>query len=151
MISLQAQQILSGEAKSRVENAIRMAEMATSAEIRLFAEDRCSENVLDHAAYVFGKLKMHETKERNGILIYIAFRDRKLAVIGDAGINVHLHSAFWDDLVHQCLESFKQGNYVGGLELLIANIGNTVKKFFPRALDDVNELSDSIDFGGDKS
>jgi len=151
LISLRAQQILSGEAKSRVENAIRLAEMTTSAEIRLFAEDRCSENVLDHAAYVFGKLKMHETKERNGILIYIAFTDRKLAVIGDAGINAHLHPSFWADLVKECLESFKNGNYTDGLELLIASIGNTVKKFFPRKLEDVNELSDSIDFGGERS
>jgi len=149
--SLQAKQILAGTVKDRVENAIRKAEKSTSAEIRLFAEDRCKEDVLDHAAFVFGELKMHETKDRNGILIYIAFTDKKLAVIGDRGINMHVEPIFWNELVLQCLQSFKQGDYAGGLETLILSIGNTVKIFFPRQINDVNELSDAIDFGGEKA
>ncbi|MFM7105935.1 MAG: TPM domain-containing protein, partial [Flavobacteriales bacterium] len=106
---------------------------------------------LDHAAFVFGHLKMHETKDRNGILIYIAFTDKKLAVIGDAGINAHVEPIFWNELVLQCLDSFKQGDFSGGLEALINSIGSTLKLFFPRQNDDVNELSDAIDFGGEKS
>lgn len=147
---MHARQILEGTAKKRVENAIRKAELTTSAEIRLFAEDRCKEDVLDHAAFVFGELKMHETKDRNGILIYIAFSDRKLAVIGDVGIHVHVEPTFWNELVTQCLESFKRGNYTDGLESLIDKIGSTLKTFFPRDHNDVNELSDTIDFGGEK-
>jgi uncharacterized membrane protein len=148
--TLHARQILEGTAKKRVENAIRKAELTTSAEIRLFAEDRCKEDVLDHAAFVFGELKMHETKDRNGILIYIAFMDKKLAVIGDVGIHVHVAPTFWNELVTQCLESFKRGNYTDGLESLIDKIGSTLKTFFPRDHNDVNELSDTIDFGGEK-
>ncbi|MFM7104270.1 MAG: TPM domain-containing protein [Flavobacteriales bacterium] len=151
MNTLQAKQILAGSVKDRVENAIRKAETSTSAEIRMFAENRCKEDVLDHAAFVFGELKMHETKDRNGILIYIAFTDKKLAVIGDRGINMHVEPIFWNKLVLQCLESFKQGDYAGGLETLILSIGNTVKIFFPRQINDVNELSDAIDFGGEKA
>ena len=151
MSTLQARQILTGKAKDSIENAIRNAELSTSAEIRLFAEDRCKEDVLDHAAFVFGQLKMHETKDRNGVLIYIAFIDKRLAVIGDAGINAHVEPIFWNNLVLQCLDSFKQGDFTGGIESLITSIGNTLKLFFPRQNDDVNELSDAIDFGGEKS
>lgn len=149
MNTLQARKILSGPIQVRVENAIKNAEKTTSAEIRLFAEDRCREEVLDHAAFIFGKLKMHETKDRNGILIYIAFADKKLAVIGDAGINAHVQPAFWDDLVKECLQSFKKGDYASGIESLVDSIGKTIQIFFPRHSDDVNELSDTIDFGGE--
>lgn len=133
MSTFQARRVLAGKAKDRIENAIRKAETSTSAEIRLFAEDRCKEDVLDHAAFVFGQLKMHETKDRNGILIYIAFTDKKLAVIGDAGINAHVEPIFWNELVLQCLDSFKQGDFSGGLEALINSIGSTLKLFFSSA------------------
>ena len=148
MNTLNAKQILAGPIKARVEDAIRKAEMNTSAEIRLFAEDRCKEDVLDHAAYVFGELKMHKTQQRNGILIYIAFADKKLAVLGDVGINIHVAATYWNQLVSTCLDSFKQGEYAAGLETLIEDIGNTLSNYFPRQTDDVNELSDTIDFGG---
>lgn len=150
MSTRKARQILAGATKDRVEAAIQRAELTTSAEIRLFAEDYCKEDVLDHAAFVFGELKMHETKDRNGILIYIAFTDRKLAVIGDAGIHAHLKPNYWNELVAQCLESFSSGDYAAGLEKLINDIGETLQVYFPRQHDDVNELSDTIDFGGEK-
>jgi uncharacterized membrane protein len=146
---ISARQILSGAAQERVENAIRNAEMLTSAEIRLFAEDNCREDVMDHAAFIFGELRMQHTKDRNGVLIYIAFADKKMAVIGDAGIHVHVHQSFWNQLVSDCLESFKLGEFVQGLETLIASVGKALNNYFPRKHDDVNELSDSIDFGGD--
>ena len=64
------------ENKLQIANAIRVAEMNTSGEIRLHIEKYCKGDVLDQAAYVFGKLEMHKTKLRNGVLFYLALDDR---------------------------------------------------------------------------
>ena len=53
--------------------------------------------MLDRAAWVFKKLGMHKTAERNGVLFYLAVDDRKFAIIGDAGINAKVPAGFWDD------------------------------------------------------
>ena len=75
----------------RIEHAIAQAELTTSAELRVHLEDNCKEDPLDRAAYLFEKLEMHKTALRNGVLIYVAFQDRKLAILGDAGIHHHVH------------------------------------------------------------
>jgi uncharacterized membrane protein len=60
----------------------------------LHVEKNCKAEVLDRAAYVFEKLKMHQTQLRNGVLFYLAIEDRKFAILGDAGINARVPSDF---------------------------------------------------------
>ena len=68
--------------------AIKEAEQNTSGEIKVHIEKKCKEEVLDHAAFIFDALEMQNTELRNGVLIYLAVEDRKLAILGDAGINL---------------------------------------------------------------
>ena len=68
-----------------IEDAIKEAEKATSGEIRLHVENHCSKNVLDRASEVFSLLEMHKTTERNGVLFYLALKDKQFAIIGDVG------------------------------------------------------------------
>ena len=77
--------------KQAMVDAVRQAERDTSGEIRVHIENRCPKPVLDRATDVFARLKMHKTALRNGVLVYIALRDRKLAIIGDAGINAEIY------------------------------------------------------------
>jgi uncharacterized membrane protein len=85
------------EEQAKVLSAVKEAEGETSGEIRVHIETRCSGDVLDRAAWVFGKLGMHKTALRNGVLFYLAVEDRKFAIIGDAGINAKVPIDFWDD------------------------------------------------------
>lgn len=76
------------EEKKQIVDAIRNAERRTSGEVRVFVESRCRYvDPLDRAAEIFFNLKMSETDDRNAVLLYIAMKDRQLAVFGDEGIH----------------------------------------------------------------
>src|SRR5688572_21217787 len=94
----------------KIGEAISDAELRTSGEIRLHIERYCKMDVLDRAADLFGFLKMHETAERNGVLFYIAWKDRKFAIIGDAGINAVVPPDFWDEIKADVISSLKNND-----------------------------------------
>lgn len=141
-----ARNFFTPEQKQQIVEAIREAEHATSGEIRVHLEEHCKGDVLDRAAYLFETLGMHQTAARNGVLIYLAVKDRKFAIIGDAGINAVVEEHFWEDVKHLMAEHFKRGEFVAGLTKAIGRTGNKLKKHFPFQANDVNELSDEISF-----
>ena len=129
-----------------VVDAIKTAETNTSGEIRVHLESICWGDAIERAKKVFTKLKMHETKEKNGILIYIATENHKMAVIGDAGIHAKLGAEYWDKIVQGLVSKFKEGHHGEGLAAAIVDCGDKLKQHFPYASDDKNELNDSISF-----
>ncbi|MBW8324514.1 MAG: TPM domain-containing protein [Prolixibacteraceae bacterium] len=143
---MSVENFFSKEEKKQITDAIAEAEKNTSGEIRLHMEGHCAIDVLDRAAYVFGKLKMHETAERNGVLFYLAVHDHKFAILGDAGINQVVPVNFWDEIKVTMLALFKQGKFADGLSQGILMAGEQLKANFPFRKEDVNELSDEISF-----
>ncbi|HVN57080.1 MAG TPA: TPM domain-containing protein [Bacteroidales bacterium] len=143
---MKASSFFSKEQQSKIVEAIKEAENESSGEVRVHIETRCHGDVLDRAAWIFGKLGMHKTKERNGVLFYLAVRDRKFAVIGDAGINAKVPEGFWDDVKELMAKRFAEGKFTEGLSEGIILAGDHLKKHFPHQKDDINELSDEISF-----
>ncbi len=90
---------------------------------------------------------MHQTKERNGVLFYLAVRNRKFAIIGDAGINAKVSEGFWDKIKGIMEDDFREKNFTEGLAKGILMAGNQLREQFPHLATDVNELSDEISFG----
>jgi len=144
---MRPENFLPEEDKLLITNAIKDAEINTSGEIRVHLETKCKEDVLDRAAYIFEKLKIHETKLRNGVLFYLAVEDRKFAILGDAGINQVTSDDFWDNIKAETLALFREGDFSKGLVRGIQMTGEALKSYFPYQRDDVNELSDEISFG----
>jgi len=134
------------EDQQRVIKAIEEAELKTSGEIRVHVESRCKEDILDHAAFIFEELKMNKTEERNGILFYIALKDHKFAVIGDAGINAKVGDHFWQEIRDEMIPFFKEGDLSGGLIKGIEEAGKQLQTHFPYQSNDKNELSNEISF-----
>jgi len=132
------------EDKAKIAEAIRLAEWHTSGEIRVHMEETCKSNVLDRAAHVFSELDMQKTKLRNGVLFYLAWEDRKFAILGDAGINAVVPDNFWDDIKVRMQVCFRSGNYVEGICEGVEMAGKKLKEAFPRQDDDMNELSDEV-------
>jgi uncharacterized membrane protein len=127
--------------------AIKNAELDTSGEIRVHIEEKCPGDVLDRAAIIFKKLDIHKTELRNGVLFYLALKNRKFAVLGDAGINKVVPENFWDEVRNIMLNHFRENRFTEGLEEGITLAGQQLKKHFPFKHDDVNELSDEISYG----
>lgn len=147
---MDVQKYFNEENKLQITNAIRVAETNTSGEIRVHIEKHCKGDVLDRAAYVFEKLKMHKTELRNGVLFYLAVEDHKFAILGDAGINQKVDEDFWETTKELVVEKLKEGLFSEGLAKGIIKAGEKLQEYFPYQDDDVNELSDEISFGETK-
>lgn len=146
-MSSNSRTFFSTEEKEKILKAILEAELNTSGEIRLHIENECEEDVLDRAAFVFKKLKMDKTVQRNGVLFYLAINSKKFAILGDKGINAVVPPDFWNEIKEQVLLDFSHGEFSLGLAKGIAAAGKSLKVHFPHKSDDVNELSDDISFG----
>ncbi len=143
----QAKDFFTKEQREDIRLAILNAELDTSGEIRVHIETSCKGDVLDRAAFVFNKMGMHKTEKRNGVLFYLAVKNRRFAVIGDSGINAVVPEDFWDELKNLLLNHFRENHFTDGLIKGIDLIGEKLKKHFPYQTGDVNELSDEISFG----
>ena len=143
---MSARLFFSKEEQQRIVAAVKEAELNTSGEIRVHIENRCKGETLERAAEIFYELKMDHTAARNGILFYLAVKDRKFAVIGDEGINRNVEHDFWNDIKDEMTSKFKEGQFTEELVAGILKCGNKLKQYFPYQKDDVNELSDEISF-----
>lgn len=142
----QAKDFFSKAEELQILSAIREAESNTSGEIRVHIENKCKTEVLDRAAQVFDLLKMQKTELRNGVLFYLAIRDKKFAILGDVGINAKVPENFWDEIKELMLEHFKKGEFADGLSQGIIKAGEQLQEHFEHQDDDVNELSDEISY-----
>jgi uncharacterized membrane protein len=142
-------EFFSAKDKEQIVQAIRNAERQTSGEIRVFVETRNPMvNVMDRAAEVFFLLKMDLTDDRNAVLLYIAMKDKELALFGDEGIYKKVGKEYWDNEVKGMIAKFSKENISDGIEQCIEHIGQTLKEKFPYNVDtDKNELPDDIVFG----
>lgn len=141
---MKAQEYFTETRLSKINASIETAEKNTSGEIRLYVEDRCKEDVMDHAAFLFSKLEMHKTELRNGVLFYLAIQDQKFAILGDGGINSKVERDFWNHIKEAMVVRFKEGQFAEGLEKGISMAGKALAEYFPYQDGDVNELSDDI-------
>jgi uncharacterized membrane protein len=139
-----ADNIITEEGRLLIEEAIRVAESNTSGEIRVHVEDDCKGAVLDRAAFIFSELEMHKTSLRNGVLIYVALRDRKLAIIGDSGFNQYVKPGFWTDGYQLMTPYFKKEQVVDGLIAGVSYVGNKIRELFPLGESDKNELPNTV-------
>ena len=135
--------------EDRIVAAIQEAECDTSGEIRVHLQPALAEGaeVMDVAYETFQLLKMHETGQRNGVLIFIVPSAQQFAILGDEGINQLVPENFWEDVRNVLQADFRQGKFAEGLCKGIEMIGQKLKKFFPYQANDVNELPDEISYG----
>ncbi|HEX5131669.1 MAG TPA: TPM domain-containing protein [Candidatus Krumholzibacteria bacterium] len=135
---------LTAAERERVVASIRKFENRTSGEIRVHLEGRIDGSATDAARRVFDRLGMARTRDRNGVLFLVGVRDRRFAVIGDAGINEVVARDFWPGVVARVEACFAVGRYADGLAEGIELAGTALVEFFPPRPDDVNELPDDI-------
>jgi uncharacterized membrane protein len=146
---LRKKDFFSYQEKENILEAIRQAEQQTSGEIRIYVESHCRfVDPLDRAAEVFWGLKMDMTKDKNGVLIYVAMRDHQFAILADQGIHEKVGEVFWRNEVEMMKRHFKLQHPTEAIIAVIADVGAALKTHFPydRQIDK-NELPDDIVFG----
>lgn len=141
------EKFLSKKDEEAIIEAIRDAEKNTSGEIRVHIEATTKLDVFDRAMEVFHYLKMDNTKEQNGVLIYLAVHDKTFVIYGDKGINDVVEDDFWDSTKDIMQSHFKSGNFKQGLVDGIAKAGQKLEQHFPWQHNDKNELPNTISKG----
>ena len=146
-----ARRFLSDEDFDAIVHAIGAAEAHTSGEIRVHLERRVPRrrgrkpgDVIQRAREVFSHLGMRRTAERAGVLIYLALKDRRLAIVGDEGIHGRVGDAFWNHARDLMVEKLKAGARRDAILAAIHDIGRVLGKHFPPRPDDADELSDQV-------
>jgi len=123
-------------AHKRVLEAIRKAEAGTSGEIRvLIARHKAADPVAAAQSY-FKSLGMANSPHRNGVLIFVAPRSRRFAVIGDTGVHEKCGDAFWTALAKAMGDFFRRGDFTDGIIHGIERAGEMLARTFPRSKDD---------------
>jgi uncharacterized membrane protein len=130
---------------NRIVSAIKAAEAKTSGQIRVYIQrGELEGEALVDARSSFKRLGMGKTNERNGILIFVAPRARKFAVVGDEGIHAKCGDEFWNRLVDSMRTHFLNSNFTDALAEAIEETGKLLARHFPKTGIARNELPDEI-------
>ena len=129
----------------RIVQAIREAESKTSGEIRLFIQrGKLNADPLVAAQKKFHQLRMHTTRERNAVLIFVAPRAHKFAVVGDKAIHEKCGDEFWQRIVDGMRVHFQNEKFSHAMVEAINEIGKLLAAHFPKTASNANELPDQI-------
>jgi len=130
----------------RIVAAIRDAEARSTAEVRVHVSNEPVEDAQKAAAAQFEKLGMTATRDRNGVLVFIAPAAQKFAIVGDAGIDARCGPDFWQEAAAAMGDDFHAGRFTDGIVKTVARVGEALAAYFPCAggRKDVNELPDEV-------
>ena len=131
--------------QARVIAAIGKAEQRTSGEIRVVISRQDVADALGAARREFERLGMTATRARNAVLIFIAPKSQRFAIIGDEGVHQKCADTFWSEVAKATEEHFRVGDFTGGLVQAIERAGALLATHFPRRADDANELPDHVE------
>ena len=141
---MRAREFISRLKPDEVVAAIQAAEKRTSGEIRVFISRKEVEDPVAAAQAHFVGMGMEKTRDRNGVLIFVAPRARKFAVIGDTAVHARCGEAFWQALAAEMSGRFRNSDFTGGILHAVEKAGELLAQHFPRRPDDENELPDEI-------
>jgi uncharacterized membrane protein len=141
---------LSETERRLIVDAIKAAEAKTSAEIRVHLDRRAKGDTVAAARREFDLLGMSHTQDRNGVLIYLAVRDRAFALVGDVGLNGKVDAGFWDGLKEKLAQSFKADRFGDGIATIVGDLGGKLGALFPHREGQANQLPDDVSVGRDE-
>ena len=129
----------------RIVNAIREQEARSSGQIGVYVQrGELPGDPVAVAQSRFQKSGMHKTKHRNAVLIFVAPRARKCAVIGDQGIHTRCGDELWNRVVEKMGAHFKAESFTQAIVDAIHDLGDVLAKQFPRSGGETNELPDDV-------
>jgi uncharacterized membrane protein len=133
----------------RIVAAIQEAEARSRGEIRVHVAEREVADPASEAAFVFERLGMVDTRERTGVLLFVAPESQSITVIGDREAHARCGDAFWEAVVQAVREEFRAGRFTEGIVGAVRAIAAELERHFPRRPGDTdrNELPDSVSRG----
>jgi uncharacterized membrane protein len=144
-VTMKANEFIQQLREPEIVAAIQAAELKTSGELRVFISHKNIADPVVAAQKEFTRLGMAKTRDRNAVLIYLAPRTHKFAVIGDQGVHARCGDAFWQELALAMTAHFRANEFTAGIVQGIGRAGELLTEHFPRRPDDSNELSNRVE------
>ncbi|MFN0183707.1 MAG: TPM domain-containing protein [Aquabacterium sp.] len=150
----QARAALDASALARIAEHVRQSESRHRGEIRVCVEAGLPWSYLwkglrarQRAVMLFGKLRVWDTEENSGVLIYLLLADHAIEILADRGLARQVPAQTWQDQVRQLGESFRAGRHEAGLIETVDAVGALLQRHFPAdaARPNPNELPDQVD------
>ena len=144
MSAMKARKFLKQLRHDEIVAAIREAERKTSGEIRVFVTHHPVQDPVAAARAQFVRLGMEKTRDRNGVLLFVAPLARQFAVVGDRGVHERCGDEFWQAMASEISGHFQESDFTRGIVHGIKRAGDLLGQHFPRQPDDRNELPDNL-------
>lgn len=132
-----------------IERAISESEVRHGGEIRFAVEANLALAPLlrgisarQRAVEVYGQLRVWDTEQNNGVLIYLLLADRDVEIVADRGLNSLVAAAEWEAICQAMEADFRRGAFEAGVRQGIRSIGELLARHFPPPADNRNELPD---------
>lgn len=132
------------KSEEEIIGAIRRAEHQTSGRIHVHVKSVCRGDVLEEARKIFHRLGMHRTHHRNAVLVLVALKSRRFAVLGDQGIHSKVGEDFWGQVRDTMSGHFSKGQIKEGIVAGVLGVGEKLKVHFPHEKDSANGPKDMI-------
>jgi uncharacterized membrane protein len=146
-----AQRALDEASLTRLQAKVQLSESAHRGEIRVCIEAGLPLSYLwrnararERALAMFGKLRVWDTEQNSGVLIYLLIADRAIEIVADRGLNAHVSPQQWQSLTQGMAAAFQAGRFEEGLVSAIEAVDVLLNRHFPLASGAVNpnELPD---------
>jgi uncharacterized membrane protein len=142
---MRTREFLSKLEHDRIIQAIHEAESKTSGEIRVLVQrGKLRGDPLVAAQRKFQRLGMHKTRERNAVLIFVAPRVHKFAIVGDQAIHEICGDELWQRVVEGMRTHFQNEKFSDALIEAVKEMGTMLERHFPKTSDDTNELPNDV-------
>lgn len=130
-----------------IEKAVKHSEHQHSGELRFAVENALELGKVCHgvsarqrALEVFSDLRVWDTEENSGVLIYLLLADREVHIVADRGITKRVAQSEWDAIAEVMQQKFNRGDFLRGSLHGIERITMLLVTHFPSGADNRNEL-----------
>lgn len=149
------------EVRKQIAIAVQEAETLCGGEIRLVVEGGLtlseliySRGVRERAEGYFSDLRIWDTAQNNGLLLYILFADNAIEIVADRGLTGLIFfehrtmemSEVFQLICERLMKSCKEGRYGSGISDAVISLGKAMGMLYPKSPDDKNELPNETVF-----
>ena len=149
MSPLIARRTFSNSVLGAVEAAVAAGEQTHRGQVRFVVEAELTTPQLwagtssrQRALDVFSGMRVWDTEENNGVLVYVLLADRKVEIVADRGIQRHVGDERWRAICKEMEHHFKRDDFAQGSVVAIEKISAELAFYFPAKGVHANEQSD---------
>ncbi|WP_458759655.1 TPM domain-containing protein [Afipia sp. TerB] len=125
-------------ALANIERAIMASEAGHGGQVRFVVEGALDgaplfndQSPRARALDIFSQLRIWDTEQNNGVLIYLLLADRKVEIVADRGIDAKVHKAAWEDICHAMEAEFRNRRFEAGVVNGVVAVSRLLAQHYP--------------------